>query len=111
MLQIFGKIAPPPGIKEYANQGGNEGGIIFIFLSNILKLIGVLAGIYAVIQIIMAGYTYISAAGDSKKTEQAWAMIWQSLLGLLIVASAFTLTAVVGKILKIDILNPVIYGP
>jgi len=38
-------------------------------------------------------------------------MIWQSLLGLLVVASAFTLAAVVGKFLNLNILEPEIYGP
>ncbi len=109
MLQLFGNIKPPPGISQFS--GGSQGGIVFIFLNNILKLLGFIAGIYALFQIIIAGYTYISAAGDPKKNEQAWAMIWQSLLGLLVVAAAFTVAAVVGKLLKIDITNPIIYGP
>jgi len=112
MLQLFGNISPPPGISNWVNSsGGDKGGAIFLFLNTILKLLGTIAAIYAVIQIIMAGYTYISAAGDPKKNEQAWNMIWQSLLGLLVVATAFTIAAVVGKLLKIDIINPVIYGP
>jgi len=112
MLQLFGNITPPSGIAEWiAKPGGGGGGAIFSFLSTILKLLGTIAGIYAVIQLILAGYTYISAAGDPKKNEQAWAIIWQSLLGLLVVASAFTIAAVVGNLLKIDILNPTIDGP
>jgi len=111
MLQLFGKIEPPPGIKEYIAKSNEQGGAIFFFINNILKLLGIIAGIYAVIQIIMAGYTYISATGDTKKTELAWNMIWQSLLGLLVVATAFTIAAVVGNLLGIKILEPAIYGP
>lgn len=111
MLQIFGNITPPESIGKFITQGGEGGGALFLFLSNILKIFGSIAGIYAVVQIIMAGYTYISAAGDPKKNEQAWNMIWQSLLGLLVVASAFTLAAVVGKFLNLNILEPEIYGP
>lgn len=112
MLQLFGNITPPDGISEWISKpGGGGGGAIFLFLSTILKLLGTIAGIYTVIQLIMAGYTYISAAGDPKKNELAWNMIWQSLLGLLVVAAAFTIAAVVGNLLKIDILNPTIDGP
>jgi hypothetical protein len=59
----------------------------------------------------MAGFSYIGANGDPKKAELAWAKIWQSIIGLLIVGSAFIITSVVGKILGIDILNFQIYGP
>jgi uncharacterized protein (DUF927 family) len=64
-----------------------------------------------VIQIIMAGYMYISANGDPKKTEQAWAKIWQAVLGFVIVAVAFVLAAVVGRITGVNPLTPTIYGP
>lgn len=111
MFGLFGNIAPPPGIDQYVSKAGNQGGAIFLFFSNLLKIAGVIAGLYALVQLILAGYTYISSSGDTKNTEKAWAMIWQSLLGLFIVASAFTIASVLGKILNIDILNPTIYGP
>ncbi len=111
MLGLFGNISPPDGISQYIANSDTKGGAIFLFISILLKFVGVIAGIYAVIQILLAGFTYVSSNGDPKKNEQAWAMIWQSLLGLLIVASAFTIGAVVGSIFKINILNPTIYEP
>jgi len=104
MLQIFGNITNPTKFAD-----GPQG--FFNFLSVILKLAGTIAGIYFVVQIILAGFTYLSANGDEKKTAAAWATIWQSLIGIAIVASAFIIASVIGKVTGIDPLNPTIYGP
>lgn len=108
MLQIFGTIEPPIEIANLNTEAGGEaGGGLFILLNRIFNLIGVVAGIFFLIQILLAGFAYISASGDQKKTEAAWAKIYQSIIGLLIVSSAFVLTAVIGKLLGIDnILEP-----
>jgi hypothetical protein len=105
MLQIFGNIANP---TNYHSEGGSG---LFTLLSNIFKLAGVIAGIFFIVQVIIAGYEYISSNGDPKKTEAALAKITQSLIGLAIVAGAFVIASVVGSILKINILEPTIYGP
>jgi len=109
MAGIFGQIAPP--INNSYFNAGTQGQGLFLFLSNIFKLTGTIAGIIMVVQFITAGYMYISANGDIKKTETAWAKIWQSLIGLVIIASAFVLTGVVERITGIKILNPEIVGP
>lgn len=111
MIGIFGNITAPDSIKLWTNKAGNNGDALFLFISNMLKLAGTIAGLYAVVQFIMAGYTYITAAGDTKMMERAWAMIWQSMLGLLIIGISFILAAVVGKLTGLDPLNPTIYGP
>jgi hypothetical protein len=104
--QFFGPIDNP--LPKYASSQG-EG--IFVFISNIFKLVGTLAGIYMVFQIIMAGYKYISANGDPKQTEAAWAQIWQSIVGIVVIASAFITAGLVERFTGIKILNPVIYAP
>ena len=111
MIGIFGNIDPPDSIKLWTSKAGNEGDALFLFISNMLKLAGTIAGIYAVVQFIMAGFTYITAAGDPKMMEKAWAMIWQSMLGLLIIGAAFTLASVIGKLTGLNPLSPEIYGP
>ncbi len=101
---IFGTISNPTAFAD-----GPQG--FFNFLSAIFKLAGTIAGIYFVIQIIFAGYGYLSASGDEKKTAKAWATIWQSLIGIAIVASAFIIAGAIGKMIGIDPNNPNIYGP
>jgi hypothetical protein len=107
MLGIFGNIDNPTayGTETDGGQG------LFSLISNILKFAGVIAGLFFILQIILAGYGYISANGDPKKTQEAWTKIWQSALGLAIVGSAFVLASVIGNVFGIDILNPVILGP
>ncbi len=105
MLSIFGSIDNP---TKYESIGGSG---LFTLLSNIFKFAGVIAGIFFVVQIIFAGYAFLSASGDPKKAESAFNKIWQSLIGLLIVSAAFVIAAFVGSILGIDILNPDITGP
>lgn len=105
MIGLFGTIQNP---TKYASDQGSG---LFTFLSNIFKLATAIGGIYLIVQIILAGFQYISASGDVKKTEAAWAQIWQSLLGLVIIAAAFIIAGVVGRLTGINILTPTIYGP
>lgn len=111
---LFGKVTNPlPKYGGIEGAGGQAGGLILLF-SNILRLVFVLAGIYAFLNLIIAGYQYISAAGDAKTLTAAWARIWQSLLGLVIIVGSFALAALFGYIIFGDatyILNPHIYGP
>lgn len=113
MFQVFGTINQNqiPGLKNYPIAGLTGIGLL---LSSILKLLVVLAGIYALIQLILAGFGFISAGGDPKSIESAWAKIWQSLTGLVIVAGSFVLAAIFGYLIFGDasaILNPKIYTP
>ena len=106
---IVGEITNP--LNKYK---GVEGGGLTAFFSNILRLIFVVAGMYALVNIIIAGFEYMTAGGDAKKLTKAWEKIWQTLLGLAIIAGSFVLAAIFGYILFGDpmfMLNPVIYGP
>lgn len=105
---IIGKIENP--LNKY---GSVQTGLI-PFFSNILRFVFVIAGIYAFINLILAGYSYMSAGGDSKALSKAWDKIWQTLLGLGIIAGSFVIAAVFSAIIFGDpmfILRPTIYGP
>ena len=108
---FFGAITPP---EPFASKYGSFELGFMKFANNLVKLMIVGAGIYAFINIIIAGYEFLGAGGDPKKIESAWKKIWQSLLGLAIVAGSFVLAAIFGWIIFKDptaILNPKIYGP
>lgn len=107
MAGIFGSITSP--LQGNAYFTGPEG--FFLFLSNMFKLAGVIAGLFVLVQIITAGYLYISAAGDPKKFEQAGNKILHAILGLIIVSAAFVIATVIGKLFGLDVTNPVLYGP
>jgi len=108
VTDIVGTIDNP---LPYA--GVKEGGLI-LFFSNILRFVFVIAGAYALINLILAGFAYMTAGGDTKALSKAWDKIWQTLLGLAIIAGSFVIAAIIGFILFKDpmfMLNPKIYGP
>jgi hypothetical protein len=107
----FGSVDPPQGVNKFA--GGNVQGIP-VFINVLLKTMIVFAGIYALFSIIIAGYTFMSAGGDTKKIEAAWARIWQTFLGVAFAAGAFALAAVIGQLVFGDadaLLQLQIFGP
>lgn len=108
---IIGTVPNPlPAYGDVAAQGGGIVG----FFSNILRLVFVAAGVYALVNLIVAGFGYMQAGGDTKMLAAAWARIWQTLLGLIIIVGSFALAALFGYLIFGDagyILNPVVYGP
>ncbi|MBI3955478.1 hypothetical protein HY338_03470 [Candidatus Gottesmanbacteria bacterium] len=82
--------------------GGEFNRIIGVFLG----FMTITASIWFMFQMITAGYGWLSAGGDKTKTEAAWHKITNSLIGLVIVVSAWILTGLIGSIVGLDILNP-----
>ena len=113
MLQ-FGTITNPLQEINSNGYGDLRSGGMLDFISNVIKFITIAAGLFAFINLIIAGFTYISAGSDSKKTGEAWSRIYMSLIGLVIIVSSYALAAILGMILFKDanaILRPQIYGP
>lgn len=54
----------------------------------------------------IAGFNWLAAGGDQKKVENAGKQIYNAIIGLIIVVVAMAVIGVVGKILGIDVLNP-----
>lgn len=109
---IVGSVANPLS-GSYGDVSSPGGGLVGL-LSNLLRLVFVGAGIYALINLIVAGFQYMQAGGDAKILTAAWNRIWQTLLGLVIIVGSFALAALFGYLIFGDagfILNPVIYGP
>jgi len=104
---IFGQIKLPTAITD--KYGSDAGLAIGNLLNMVFKSMIVIAGVYALFNLIFAGYAFMSAGDDAKKVAGAWAKIWQSLLGLTIAAGAFVLAAIFGQLIFGDwefILNP-----
>ena len=103
---IFGTVAIPPGVEKF---GSLESGGLVLFVSNLIKVITIIAGLFGLFNIIGAGYTYLNSAGNAKATEQAMQQLTYSLLGLILIVGSFTITAIISFLIFGDatfILNP-----
>ena len=96
---IFGNISPPP--STYENLIDPNLGLIG-FVNNLLGLVTAVAGIFVIVNFITAGYLYLSSNGVSQKIADAGNKILQSAIGIGIVAVAYVIAAIVGKVLFND---------
>lgn len=61
-------------------------------LTNILNIVYLVAGIVAVVMIIIAGLMYTISGGDAGRVARAKNMIVYSVAGLIVVVAAFAIT-------------------
>ncbi len=107
LAQNFGTITPPQTAFSTLQPGQAIGALI----ERIIQILIIGAGIYALFNLVLAGYDFMSAGDDAKKIQGAWAKIWQTLLGLAFAAGAFVLAAIFGQLIfgnPTFILNPTI---
>lgn len=93
----FTTLGGPAGLTGSTNGTG-----LIVLLGTFVKFAMVLAGVYTFWNLISAGFMFISAGGEPKNISKAWAKIWQSVVGLLVVAASFLLAVIIGFL---------IYGP
>jgi hypothetical protein len=104
---VFGNVKLPTTVSD--KFGAEPGIAIGKVIQTVIWILIIGAGIYALLNFVLAGYSFLSAGDDSKKVAGAWAKIWQSALGLAIAAGALILAAIFGQIIFGDpkfILNP-----
>jgi hypothetical protein len=105
----FGTVTLPGNLSS--KYGDNPGTAIGTIIQYVIWILIIGAGIYALINFVLAGYSFMSAGDDPKKIAGAWAMIWQTALGLAFAAGSFVLAAIFGQLIFGDatfILKPTI---
>ncbi|MGI5828109.1 MAG: pilin [Patescibacteria group bacterium] len=107
---VIGTVKPPPQLSNW-----ESGPSAFItFLSNIIKFGILLGGIWAFVNILLAGFTYIASGDKPDELTKANQRIYMSLLGLVVLVGSFLIAGVIGYLLYGDataLLSPKIYGP
>ena len=98
------------------STAGDKGQGLILILNSLVKFVIVVAGLYTFWNLIHAGYMFISAGGDPKALTKAWEKIWQSLIGLLIVAGSFVLAVIFGYLIfgpqnAMILIQPQIFAP
>lgn len=101
-------------IKSPVTSYGDVGSGLPEFITNVITVVFAAAGLFAFFNFMIAGFTYITAAGDTKKIESATASINMSLIGLVVMVAAAAITGIVSYLLfgsATAILQPTITGP
>ncbi len=110
---VFGSVEAPAGVALYDSNSGGDIGLI-LFASNLIKIATIVAGIWVLLNFIMAGYTYITSNGDTGAHKKVLEQISMSVIGLVLIVAAYTIAAILGLLIfgRADyILNPQICGP
>jgi hypothetical protein len=111
IYQLIGTIDDPFNPGEPLHGGAPRATSL---LGAILRIGTLAAGIYSLINFVLAGIDFISSGGAPEKVSRAWAKIYNSLIGLVIVVLSFVLAALLGLLLFNDptaLLSPRIQGP
>ena len=92
--QVAGKIGAGLKAAATASYGTSAPtadalpGIVGSIISTLLSLVGILLLLY----MIYAGFLWMTAGGDKAKVEKATTTIRNTIIGLLIIAAAYTIT-------------------
>lgn len=113
--EIVGTIEKPAGLAAFDLDAGGADSIgLLVFISNLLKIGTVIAGIWVLFNVVMAGWMYITSSGDSNVHGKVRDQITNSVLGLIVIVSSYTIAALIGLIFfgRADyFLNPTIPTP
>jgi hypothetical protein len=88
------------GPYSVAAPGGQALGSI---ISNIISVVIIIAALALLMYLIIAGFNWLTAGGDSKKVEDARSRITNGLIGLAIVASIFAIFRIVDRFFGIGL--------
>jgi hypothetical protein len=76
------------GISDASGSGCNNGGQLTTVTRHIINIFSTIVGIVAVIMIMVSGFKYITAGGDSGNVSSAKSTLIYAIVGLVIVALA-----------------------
>lgn len=95
-VDVFGSITPPSGVQAYDTQAGGIG--ILVFFSNVIRAFTLIAGIYVMFNIVLAGFGYVTAgsSGDTGAHQKAKDKITLSVIGLVIIVASYTIMGIIG---------------
>lgn len=109
---IIGQVSPPPGVAAYDTAAGGVG--LFLFISTLIRLATIVAGIWVLFNFILAGYTYITAQGNSKANEDVKNQLTYSVIGIVVIVVSYIAVGLLGLLFfgRADFfLQPEICGP
>lgn len=108
--EIVGSIDVPKGVDIINEQAGGGIGII-LFISNMIKFVIILGGIWTILNIFFAAFTYITGGGKSESHQKVRDRFSMSVVGLLLMIVSYSIAALIGLVFYGDanfIISPTI---
>lgn len=109
---VFGNVQPPAGVAKYDDAAGGLG--LILFVSNLIKLVTVGAGLLVVVNVVYAGFLYLSAPSDTATHTKVKDQLTFSVIGLAIIVASYAIAILLGVVFfgnPTYIINPVVCGP
>jgi hypothetical protein len=103
----FGVIKPPQGTPDLGVT--DPQGALVRMMSFGLNALLIVAGLYTLLNLVLAGFMYITSSGDAKRAQEANQRITFTVVGLTILVLTPLVAAIIGIIVFGDwsaILNP-----
>lgn len=88
---------------DAADGGTAPSVMIQLLLRNIITTALGIGGIYFFINLLIAGYQYISAGGDKESVQKATAKIRNAIVGLIVLLSIYAIAWVVGTVFGVNL--------
>jgi len=107
----IGQIEKTPGLDRFDSQAGGIG--LLLFISTLMRLATIIAGVWVLFNILLAGYTYLTSSGDSGAHSKVQNKVTLSIMGLILIVITYTVIGIISFFFFGDasyILNPVING-
>lgn len=89
---VVGTIDLPTGIPKDVIQTTT-------IVSAIIRFVVVIAGVFALWQLVTGGFAFITSGGDKGKITEAQNKMQMSIIGLVVIAASFIIIAIISKVL------------
>ena len=109
---VIGGVEPPSAVAAINDASGGEIGLIF-FVSRGINFANIVAGILVMINFVVAGFLYVTGAGNASNMTKINEKITWSIVGVLIIVASYTLAAIFGLVFYGDatyIITPTLTG-
>ena len=90
----------------YNATGEDAPELLNLLISNIIGFLTIVGGIGFLIYFTIGAISWITAGGDQAKVDTAKKYMTNGAVGMIIIVGAYAISAIVGQILGINILDP-----
>lgn len=94
---IVGSVDLPPGVDAINRESGGDIGILLL-TSNLIQILFLIAGTWVIVNIVLAGYAYLSSGGKTDVHIKVRDKISMSVIGLIVMISSYMVAGLVGYI-------------